>query len=61
MLDTGSIDYCNCQRRLEGLYIRSNGWLMNEAKKLTKHKEDAQELVSDLYLYLLEKCKPNIF
>ena len=55
MIDTGSIDYCNCEKRLEGLYIRSNGWLLNEAKKLTKHKEDAQELVSDLYLYLLEK------
>lgn len=61
MIDTGSIDYCNCEKRLEGLYIRSNGWLLNEAKKLTKHKEDAQELVSDLYLYLLEKCNPKIF
>ena len=61
MIDTGSVDYCNCEKRLEGLYLQSHTWLVREAKKLTKHSEDAQELVSDLYLYLLEKCNPKIF
>lgn len=61
MIDTGSIDYCNCEKRLAGLYDESHIWLIREAKKLTKHKEDAEELVSDLYIYLLEKCNPKIF
>ncbi len=61
MIDTGSIDYCNCERRVDGLYRESHIWLVREAKKLTKHKEDAEELVSDLYIYLLEKCNPKIF
>lgn len=61
MIDTGSIDYCNCEKRVDGLYRESHIWLVREAKKLTKHKEDAEELVSDLYIYLLEKCNPKIF
>jgi len=61
MIDSGSIQYCECQKRLEGLYIQSHTWLVREAKKLTKHTEEAESLVSDLYLYLLEKCNPKIF
>jgi len=61
MIDTGSVDYCNCEKRLDGLYKESHIWLVKEAKKLTKHTEDAESLVSDLYLYLLEKCNPKIF
>jgi len=61
MFDTGSLDYSHCVRRLEGLYTQSHRWLVGEAKKLTRHNEDAEELVSDLYLYLLERCKPEIF
>lgn len=61
MIDSGSIQYCECQKRLEGLYLESHHWLVREAKKLTKHVEEAEGLVSDLYLYLLEKCNPKIF
>jgi len=41
MIDSGSIQYCECQKRLEGLYIQSHQWLVREAKKLTKHTEEA--------------------
>lgn len=61
MIDSGSIQYCQCQKRLEGLYTESHIWLTREAKKLTKHTEEAEELVSELYQYLLEKCNPKIF
>ena len=61
MIDSGSIQYCECQKRLEGLYLESHTWLVREAKKLTKHTEEAESLVSDLYVYLLEKCNPKIF
>ena len=61
MIDTGSIDYCNCEKRLDGLYRESHIWLVKEAKKLTKHTEAAEDLVSELYVYLLEKCNPKIF
>lgn len=61
MIDSGSIEYCQCQKRLEGLYSQSHIWLIKEAKKLTKQTEEAEELVSELYQYLLEKCNPKIF
>lgn len=61
MIDSGSIQYCQCQNRLEGLYTQSHIWLIKEAKKLTKQTEEAECLVSELYQYLLEKCNPKIF
>jgi SpoVK/Ycf46/Vps4 family AAA+-type ATPase len=61
MIDSGSLEWCECQKRVDGLYRESHIWLVREAKKLTKHTEEAEALVSDLYLYLIEKCNPKIF
>lgn len=61
MIDSGSIQQCECERRLVGLFNESNGWLISSAKKITKNKEEAEDLVQELYIYLHEKCNPKLF
>ena len=50
-----------CNQRLEQFYKTCNTWLLQVSYNITKSKLDAEELVSDLYLYLHEKCNPKIF
>ena len=57
---TGSL-CLECEERLSNLFIESHGWLVKHAKKLTKSKEESEDLVSDLYEYLHKKCNPKIF
>jgi RNA polymerase sigma factor (sigma-70 family) len=61
MIDSGSIQHSECQRRLVGLYNESNSWLISSAKKVTKNKEEAEDLVQELYIYLHEKCNTKLF
>ena len=61
MIDSGSIQYCECERRLVGLYNESNDWLVRAAKKVTKNQEEAEDLVSELYEYLHIKCNHKLF
>jgi RNA polymerase sigma factor (sigma-70 family) len=61
MIDSGSIQYCECERRLVGLHSESYNWLVRAAKKITKHQEEAEDLVSELYEYLHIKCNPKLF
>ena len=57
---TGSL-HSECDKRLGVLYKEKHRWLVSEAKKLTKNREEAEDLVSELYEYLHLKCNPNIF
>ena len=61
MIDSGSIQYCECERRLVGLHSESYSWLVRAAKKITKNHEEAEDLVSELYEYLHIKCNPKLF
>lgn len=61
MIDSGSIQRCECNRRLVGLFNESNEWLVKEAKKVTKHQEEAEDLVQELFIYLHDKCNPKLF
>jgi len=61
MIDSGSVQRCECERRLIGLHEESYSWLMKSAKKITKQKEEAEDLVQELYIYLHEKCNPKLF
>lgn len=47
--------------RLETLFTQSDGWLKAVAFNLCKNKDTAEELVSELYLYLAEKCNPALW
>jgi len=60
MIDSGSL-CLECDRRLTNLYNESHKWLLSEAKKITKHREESECLVSELYEYLHTKCNPKIF
>jgi len=57
---TGSLEQ-QCERRLTNLFNESHKWLINEAKKITKNRDEAECLVSDLYEYLHLKKNPKIF
>ena len=57
---TGSL-CLECEERLSNLFTESHSWLVKHAKKLTKSKEESEDLVSDLYEYLHKKCNPKIF
>jgi len=61
MIDSGSIQQCECERRLVGLYNESHNWLLRSAKKITKHQQESECLVSELYEYLHMKCNPKLF
>lgn len=61
MIDSGSIQYCECERRLIGLHSESYDWLIRSAKKVTKQQEEAEDLVQELFIYLHEKCNPKLF
>jgi RNA polymerase sigma factor (sigma-70 family) len=60
MIDSGSL-CLECDRRLSNLYNESYKWLVSEAKKITKNREESEDLVSELFEYLHTKCNPKIF
>jgi RNA polymerase sigma factor (sigma-70 family) len=60
MIDSGSL-CLECDRRLTNLYNESYKWLVSEAKKITKSREESEDLVSELFEYLHTKCNPKIF
>ena len=49
------------RRRLNNLYKESHNWLMAASYNVTKDKNMAEELISDLYLYLAERVNPSIW
>ena len=52
---------CECNKRLEILYKTKHRWLVSEANKWTKNWDSAEDLVQELYEYLVKKCNQNIF
>jgi RNA polymerase sigma factor (sigma-70 family) len=61
MIESGSIQKCECENRLVGLYNESHKWLVNSANKITKNKEESEDLVQELYEYLHLKCNEKLF
>lgn len=57
---SGSIrDECNA--RLTNLYNQHHQWLMKCSYNICKSKVEAEELCSDLYLYLSKECREKIW
>ena len=50
-----------CNQRLETLYNKHHQWLGSVAFNISKNRDTTDELVSELYLYLSEKCNPKIW
>lgn len=61
MIDSGSVECLECERRLNGLFAESHNWLVTSAKKITKNTEEAEDMVQELYIYLHQKCNPKLF
>jgi RNA polymerase sigma factor (sigma-70 family) len=57
---SGSIQL-ECKRRLENLYSESHSWLLQTAQRVTKNREESEDLISELYMYLHQKCNPKLF
>jgi hypothetical protein len=57
---TGSVQL-ECKRRLENLYLESHSWLIQTANKVTKNREESEDVVSELYMYLHQKCNTKLF
>lgn len=47
--------------RLEHLHLSHSSWLKSVSYNITKNRDDADELVQELYLYLAEKPNPSIY
>lgn len=60
MIENSSLEL-ETRSRLHHLFVSHSSYLNGVAQSLTKDKEQAQELVSDLHLYLLEKPNANIW
>lgn len=50
-----------CNQRLETLYTKHHNWLGSVAYNLSKNQTTTEDLVSELYLYLSEKCNPKLW
>lgn len=61
IIDSGSVECKECEKRLIGLYNESHNWLIGTAKKITKNVEEAEDMVQELYVYLHQKCNPKLF
>ena len=48
-------------KRLEHLHLSHSSWLNSVSYNITKNRDDANELVQELYLYLAEKPNPSIW
>lgn len=48
-------------KRTQILYTQHKEWLEKSAISITKNKEEAEDLLGDLYLYLLEKGSPKLY
>jgi len=47
--------------RLDRLYKNHHKWLLGASIKITKDREAAKEMISELYLYLAQKINPSIW
>lgn len=57
---SGSIEQ-QCKIRLENLFNESHEWLLKASFNLTKNREEAEDLTSELYEYLHTKQNHKLF
>lgn len=55
------VEYQEIRKRIEVLFKEHGVWLIQSATNITKNPQDAEDLVGDLYIYLLEKGTPKIY
>lgn len=50
-----------CNKRLENFYNDSSVWLHQVSYNITKNTEESEDLVADLWEYLIKKCNPKLY
>lgn len=50
-----------CEKHLTNLFNQSHVWLLKASYNVCKNREEAEELVGDLYEYLIKKQNKKIF
>jgi DNA-directed RNA polymerase specialized sigma24 family protein len=55
------VEYQEIRKRIEVLFKEHGVWLIQSATNITKNPQDAEDLVGDLYIYLLEKGTPKLY
>jgi RNA polymerase sigma factor (sigma-70 family) len=55
------IDNVELTQRLDTLHRKHYIWLLQSATNITKNREDSEDLIGDLYIYLTEKGNPKIY
>jgi RNA polymerase sigma factor (sigma-70 family) len=62
MKETGSVTIVvEASDRLHHLHVSHSSWLKSAAYNITKDREESNDLISELYVYLLEKPNSSIF
>jgi DNA-directed RNA polymerase specialized sigma24 family protein len=51
----------SCNKRLENFYKDSSVWLHQVSYNITKNREESEDLVADLWEYLIKKCHPKLY
>jgi RNA polymerase sigma factor (sigma-70 family) len=55
------IEAVELKQRLDTLHRKHYVWLLQSATNITKNREDSEDLIGDLYVYLSDKGNPKIY
>lgn len=55
------VDNVELKQRLDTLHRKHYIWLLQSATNITKNREEAEDLIGDLYIYLADKGNPKIY
>lgn len=50
-----------CNKRLENFYNDSSVWLHQVSFNICKNREESEDLIADLWEYLIKKCNPKLY
>ena len=61
MLEVYHTSKLDLQKRIDVLHRKHYIWLLQSSKNITKNTQDAEDLIGDLYVYLLERGNTKIY
>lgn len=61
MLEVCHTSKLDLQKRIDVLHRKHYIWLLQSSKNITKNTQDAEDLIGDLYVYLLERGNSKIY
>lgn len=61
MIERGSKSQKELVKRMQTLHKKHYVWLLQSSMNITKNREEAEDLIGDLYLYLMEKGGKQVY